>query len=173
MTRFTPMPLRWYPFRLIGTRFATEIAKAARIERRLAAILSGIEGTPFHQLRCADFAVRVLDELYGLPTEEAVASQIPTDIAAHDRRGAVRAMRMLLERYPCHKRLRGRSVEPGDLLVVGPVGGGPGHVMIVGPKENTAWHSLPRSGVHQTGMFLPEHYKFYRAYRCTDREEWS
>ena len=93
---------------------------------------------------CVRFVTGVLDELCHInnPTD---TPELPKDTALHNKATAAKALKALLQRYPGHTHIRSGTVEPGDIVVVGVEGGGPGHGMVVGPKKNTLWHSTDRS----------------------------
>ena len=144
---------------------------------RLASILEAWEGTPYSKtehrpgvgVSCAGFLCAVLDGLYG-NLEPTLPPDTPPDAQHHDRATAMRGMRWFLERYPAHVKVSDGVVEPGDILVTGPVCGGPGHGMLVGP-DGCLWHV---SGtVARTGRSLPHTYQLFAVYRMTDRERWS
>lgn len=95
--------------------------------------------------------------------------RLPQDMAFHTRKAAMKAMRFLRRLYMPNIIVMDGSIEPGDLLIVGPVRGGPGHLMIAGSQPNTLWHAL-KPGVTQTGMsFFGE---IIRIYRFTDKDKW-
>ena len=84
----------------------------------------------------------------------------------------MRAMIQIKRLYPHCKVLRNQGLEPGDLLVVGPPGGGPGHAMIVGWEPNTLWHCIPQVGVERSGWALVAgQQRIFRAYRAINRSE--
>lgn len=159
--------LKWSPW-------PYEPATAERLER----ILLSWEGTPYRVgscqkgvgVYCTAFVAAVLDELYRRPPTPL--PDLPNDIAFHNREGAIAGLRYFLRRYPvCWRIENGQPVEPGDILITGPQGGGPGHAMIVGTRPNTAWHATD-AGVHFTGLAAPVQYRFHGAYRFVDRADW-
>jgi hypothetical protein len=82
------------------------------------------------------FVVRVYDELQGT---KSLVTTLRGDVATHAPHIAQAGLDRLVGQFdlqPC-----GPFVEPGDLLVCGPVCGGPGHVMIVGTVKNQLWHA--------------------------------
>lgn len=177
--RYMPLPLRWEVLKLVEDNgFAMDQARSSAIERRLARILGEWERTPYDMkfaqkgvgVYCSAFVCRVLDELYRC--EPTPLPKIPNDIGFHCREGAVAGLRWFLRQYPACTRLTSDMVQPGDVIVIGPHGGGPGHAMIVGPQENTIWQTTGLSGVHYTGFALPEIYQFHAAFRFMDREVW-
>lgn len=178
MIRFEPLPLQWKAFNLCPNNgFASDRYRAIEIERRMIKILAEWEGTPYDTkfankgigVHCSSFICRVLDELYRLEPTDLPA--IPADIGFHNRAGAIAGLRWFMRQYPACQQLTGSDVEPGDILITGPKGGGPGHAMIVGPRENTIWQATD-GGVHYTGMALPEIYELYAAFRFRDRKDW-
>lgn len=97
---------------------------------------------------------------------------MPSDASLHDPERARAAMRLILAAYQPHVRVMDDSVQPGDVVIVGPVGGGPGHVLMGGFQPNTLWHAvLPR--VCFTGIaFNPETTELVGVYRMADRRRW-
>ena len=65
------------------------------------------------------------------------------------------------------------TVEPGDIVVTGAVGGGPGHVAIVGARRNTLWHAVSGPGFHQTGWALLSGQVLWAVYRIEDKHRWT
>ena len=178
MVTFVPLALRWKAFNLCpGNGFASDRYRAIEIERCMMKILGEWEDTPYNTkfadkgvgVYCSAFVCRVLDELY--QREPTALPAIPADIGFHSREGAAAGLHWFMRTYPAFKKLQGIEIEPGDILITGPVGGGPGHAMIVGPRENTLWQA-DEGGVHYTGMSLPDSYELYDVFRSTDREKW-
>lgn len=177
--QIVPLPIKWTAMKLVANNgFAFHFYRAAEIERRLLRILTEWEDTRYDLkfsdkgagIYCTAFVVRVLDELYGRP--RTPLPSIPDDIGFHSKHGAYAGFKWFMRQYPTRRRLRDNKVQPGDIVIVGPNGGGPGHAMIVGPRENTLWHATGTRGVHYTGMGLPASYQFFAAYRFEDRERW-
>jgi len=163
--RLIRMPLQW---RRVSAPWV------ARLER----ILLSWENTPYvpgqqkkqEGVDCIRFGCAVLDELYcqrttPLPLRAADASM-------HDRPGSFSVMRDIMRRYPNHDTITSGETEPGDILVVGPAEGGPGHMMLVGHDRNTVWQASA-SKVHFTGLYLPASATLFRVFRMTDRETWA
>lgn len=150
----------------------------------LADILAGWESTPYADqqpargpsggVSCFGLVCAALDALYGRPCETIVG--LPRDSGLHNPEAARRAMHWFLRRYKV-ERVAGTNMQPGDLLVIG-FGSDddtelkPGHVMLVGPRRNTLWHSTEDIGVHYTGLSLPQGMGHHSTYRCTDRDQW-
>ena len=171
---YSPMGLRWREPCFQGSVNAM---------RRLRAVLASWDDTPYQHnqqikgvgVNCSRFLAGVLDEMYRRPTK-TVLPDFPADGAMHDRAGAFRALRFFLDHYPNHPdEVVDGWCEPGDVIVVGPVNGGPGHAMIVGVDPNTVWHSPgPEESVCFTGFSLPEKYqRLFAVYRMSDRENWA
>jgi hypothetical protein len=143
---------------------------------RMRSILAGWEGTSYgsgQRLKgvaadCIGFACGALDELDG--RARAGYGLLPPDSALHNRQGCFKAVAALRRRYmPC-SRLRTKQAEPFDFVVVGPSGGGPGHLALVGPQKNTLWHCAQGSGVRRAGWSLgPGYEQLFAVYRLEDR----
>lgn len=119
---------------------------------------------------CSAFVSRVLDELYRKKPTPLPA--IPDDASFHDPAASRAGLRWFLSSYPDHARVENGEVEAGDVLVTAPLGGGPGHGIIVGPDPHTMWES--RSiGVCKTGLSAPSGYTLSAVYRLTDKETWA
>lgn len=124
---------------------------------------------------CLGGVFGVIDDVDG--RQRAQFPGMPADTALHNRRTAVRAVRELIRRYSPGRKLERSGgafvVEPGDIVVTGAPGGGPGHVELVGPRRNQLWHALPASGFHQTGWGFLEQQLLFAIYRLDDRERWA
>lgn len=174
--RYNPLSLRWRSLILCDTGLYR--ASEAAVLRRMSRELDRWEGTPYRDgenkpkvgTYCTAFVCSVLDALYR--REGAKMPEIPSDASMHCRATALGGLRWFLERYPNHQRIEGREVQPGDILVTAPVGGGPGHAILVGPRENTIWQCSGKTGVHFTGMALPASYVLHSVWRLTDRMAW-
>lgn len=176
MIRYVSLPVTWTSLSLSewGSR-----AEEGAILRRMERILWQWEGTPYvpgQCLRgvgafCTAFLCAVLDELYGR-TPATPLPEIPDDASMHSPETARAGLRWFLRHYPNHVQIFDGIVQPGDVLVTGPKGGGPGHAILVGPRENTMWQCSGRS-VHFTGLSIPDTYTLHAIYRMTDRLAWS
>lgn len=121
-------------------------------------------------VNCLRFACGVWDDLFGW--RRKLPRDLPGDAGIHSPGAAMRALRDLLLVYPEHVRVRGRDVQPGDLVVVGPALAGPTHAYIVGPRPNTLWHATPPR-VSSTGIELDfRTNRVRRIYRISDRTAW-
>lgn len=150
---------------------------------RVDEILTSWSGTPYMALQarkgrgggidCVRFVCCAADELYGF--SRGPVESLPPDQALHDRKGAIEAMRAICRRYePLDDATESAYIEPGDIFVVGPIGGGPGHAMIVGGYRGHIWECLQDGGVRRSGMpLLGEHTELFRIYRVKDKHLWS
>jgi hypothetical protein len=113
----------------------------------------------------------VINELFGF--ERVVRADWPQDGSMHDARGSMLAMKQIAESFMPNQRVDDRVLEPGDVIVVGPHGGGPGHGMIVGSQKNTLWHSAD-GGVQFTGIsyLWVNQLRVFRVYRYLERYRW-
>lgn len=183
LIQYVPLPLQWTVLQLTGNGendFSNRLVKAAKIERRLARILGEWERTPYDPkfskkgvgASCTGFICRVLDELYRKePTE---LPNIPNDIGFHNRAGAIAGLKWFMRIFPATERLAIGKVEPGDVVITEPTDGGPGHALIIGPRENTMWQTTDDIvGVHYTGLFVPSSSQLSAVFRFKDRETWA
>lgn len=150
--------------------------------RALERALERWRGTPYEsgqRMRglgadCIGSVFGVVDDVDGRPRAEYPG--LPVDAAMHSRATAVAAMRELVRRYaPCAKVVptgRVTRVEPGDIVVTGMPGGGPGHVEMVGCRRNELWHAIPGSGFHQGGWGLFAEQVLWVVYRIEDKVRW-
>lgn len=178
MTTYLPMPLSWHPMRL-GLGLSNDHVRSSAIEKRIGKVLESWEGTPYslkmsrrgEGTYCSAFVCHVLDELYfRTPTE---LPKIPDDISFHDWAGAVAGLKWFLRQFPSAERIEGQGeVEPGDVIITGPVDGGPGHAIIVGSRRNTMWQASGVCGVHYTGLSLPDQAQMHAVFRFRDRGLW-
>ncbi len=183
LIQYVPLPLQWTVMQLTGygeNDFANRHVKAAKIERRLTRILGEWERTPYDTKfsqkgegsSCTGFICRVLDELYR--RDETELPQIPNDIAFHDKAGAIAGLKWFMRVFPAAERIEIGKVEPGDVIITEPTDGGPGHALIVGPRENTMWQTTDDVvGVHYTGLYVPSTYQLSAVFRFNDRETWA
>lgn len=143
---------------------------------KLGAELESWEGTPYRpgmQMKgvgadCVRFVCAVLDFMRG--GECIDFATLPQDSAMHTREGAVSVMRKIRQLYMPNKPIHDGSLEPGDIIVVGPSDGGPGHALIVGHRRNEIWHAT-NVNVHRTGLQFttPDYRKVFRVYRPQDK----
>lgn len=97
---------------------------------------------------CVRFVCAVLDELLGRRTP---ITTLPQDAALHARESAIAAMHQIRKLYLPNEPVEDGTVEPGDLLITAPPGGGPGHALIAGPRRWELWHATGLC-VHRTGL---------------------
>lgn len=174
------LPYRWMPLTLNGTEWPNH-PLSCRIERKIARFFLKWEGTPYMSGQmmvgegtdCIRFLASFVDAMTG--KQHIVPERLPQDYSMHTKHGAFRVMKQILRLYPTMKPMKkATTLEPGDVIVVGPKGGGPSHVMIVGFKHNTLWHASNLPGICWTGWGLIEGYqKIVRVYRFTDRNDWG
>lgn len=147
----------------------------------LERVLLEWEGTPYFSgsavkqagVDCVRFVCAVFKELEGEPLDNDTIKLLPPDAAMHNRSGALIVMRHLLKLLSPVEEVSGRYVEPGDILAVGPIGGAPGHAMIVTPWKNTLMHA-GSSEVCRTGFHLVNHYqKVFKVFRKGNRQCWA
>ena len=150
----------------------------APAQARIAAILDAWKGTPYmggQQVRgvgvdCVRFCSSVMDEIERKP--KTPIETLPPDAALHTREGAMSVMRLIRASYMPNVQVKDGQLQPGDVIVVGPRGGGPGHAMIVGGRTGEIWHAS-RSGVVRTGTsFADDNFELFRIYRKEGRETW-
>lgn len=183
LIQYVPLPLQWTVLQLTGpgeNDFSNRLVRSANIERRLARILGEWESTPYDTKfsekgvgsSCTGFICRVLDELYRKdPTE---LPHIPNDISFHDKAGAMAGLKWFMRAFPMAEKITDTRVQPGDVVITQPTGGGPGHALIIGPRENTMWQTTDDIvGVHYTGLAVPSTYQLSAVFRFKDRGTWS
>jgi cell wall-associated NlpC family hydrolase len=153
----------------------TQLQIPKHAEQALVEVLSSWKGTPYranHQkagigVDCVRFVCGVYDRLYGVTTP---IENLPQDIAFHNPEGARAGMRSIVRAYGAHVIDRDDfSLSPGDAVIVGPNGGGPGHVMVAGAWP-TLWHAMP-GGVCSTGFGF-EGLTFSGIVRAPNKETW-
>ena len=155
------------------------VEECARALQRLEQILESWRGTKYsngQQLKgvgvdCTRFSGGVLDELRGVVTTQVAA--LPYDASLHNKAGAESAMRELLRLYAPLRKVGGVTVQPGDFVITGPAGGGPGHAMIAGPRRGELWQTNSRR-VWPSGLALNNQLQIvHGVYRDERRREWA
>jgi len=116
---------------------------------------------------CVRFGTGVLDELYRF--KRCPTARLPQDMALHNRKGAFRAMRFIRRLYMPNVIVTDETIEPMDFIITGPIGGGPGHMQLVGTQPNVIWECV-QGGVQRTGISSSQ--IIYRIYRPTDKDTW-
>ena len=144
-------------------------------DERLAELFDHWKGTPYMEgqqkagsgVDCFRFVCAILD---GMERTKRTVEHIPADRSIHDRRGAYRGFKRVLERYAPFEIVRDKVLEPGDVLIAGPKNGGPGHALIAGHERSTLWH-VPGWGleVRRIGMALSNG-RLFRIYRTANKE---
>jgi hypothetical protein len=138
---------------------------------RLAAVIRSWEGTPYlpGQQRkkvgvdCVRFVCGVYDELLGRATP---IHTLPSDACMNDPLQATQVMEKIAGLFGAQEVTSCGVILPGDVIATGPIGGGPGHCLVVGEERKIAWHAVkPR--VCRTGfgaIYLVGHtvFKVYR-----------
>lgn len=121
---------------------------------------------------CIGFVCRWLCDIRRIPAAEI--PRIPSDTCFHSPETARAALHDLLRIYAPVEKVEDGWVEPGDIVITGPPGGGPGHVMLVGARENTLWHCNRSVGVCQVGFsFIDDAQRLVAVYRPTDKADWT
>ena len=167
MISLKPIPLRW---KESGIGF----------EPRLAEILEKWRGTPYMLgqqtpgvgVDCVRFVTAVWDELLRRPPYKT--ERLPMDAALNNKARAQEFMRLVLTHYAPIEDITEMTqfAEPGDLFVTRSRGGGPGHVIIVGPRRNTVWQAGSQA-VAQGGWSLIDQHQFMtHHFRFGDRQSW-
>ena len=136
---------------------------------RLVEVLKSWEGTPYMAgqavkevgVDCVRFVASVVAELQG---RDLGRLNLPMDAAFHHPAKARRALQILLETFP-HEEVSWLEREPGDVLILSPPGGGPGHAMIVGSAADL-WHAT-QGGVRRSGLsiFMVSRWGIWGVYR--------
>lgn len=151
------------------------VEETISVESRLEGIFKCWQGTPHRAgqqqkrsgVDCVRFVTAVIDELYGIHTE---LLRLPQDIAFHKKETAFNAFKLFLKEFP-HTKVKGTEIQPGDVLITGPRGGGPGHAIIVGITH--LWHcdsqSVVPTGTHLTNGGV---YFLKTILRGADRHLW-
>ncbi len=130
-------------------------AKNIAATQRLECLLQTWKGTRYlpgqcmkrKGVDCVHFLIAVYDELSGTKHR---FEKLPQDVSFHNKAKAEAGFKQLLRLFPSDK-IEGDIVQPGDLIVCGPIGknGGPGHGMIVGADR--LWH-VGKSCVCNAGL---------------------
>ena len=153
-----------------------------RVAVALGSALNAWMGTPYESGQrfiqrgadCIGGVFGVIDMADG--RDRAAFPGMPQDAAMHSRSTAIVAVRELVSRYAPSRKVLAKDgifyVEPGDIVVTGSPGGGPGHVEIVGANPNELWHALPSAGFHQGGWSFLEQQVLYAIYRIQDKYRW-
>ena len=118
------------------------------------------------------FVAAVWDEMRA--AEGEAIPRLSRDASLNNPRKTMEFMRMLLDRYAPVEELTNRQyvVEPGDVLVVRAKGGGPGHVILVGPDRNTTWQAGARCVIRSGWALIDRFQILSHWFRYGDRSKW-
>ena len=148
------------------------------IEWRIQRELDSWLGTPYGlgqrtkgvAVDCVNFCTAFLDQMIGHQTPTEI-QQLRGDRCLTAHGGTAVAMKALLSCYRPNTEIRTGRVEPGDIAVTGPKGGGPGHVLIAGVRPNTWFHATP-NGVQMAGSSYSSDMLPFRIFRYSDKKSW-
>ena len=120
---------------------------------------------------CVRFVGGVLDSVRGRPRTPVRA--LRRGAAQHDQVAAAELMADLIEVFQPMTAVRDGTYEPGDVVVLGLGGGGPQHLLIVGPIRWSLWEAGP-SGVLPAGStrLIMSGVDVLRVYRPDDKAGW-
>jgi len=155
-----------------------------KIQANIERVMWAWKGTPYESGQrfigrgadCIGAIFGIVDDLDG--QSRAELPNLPPDAAMNDRSTAILAMRELITRYAPMARVRPDEnnvthVEPGDFVVTGELGGGPGHLEMVGARRNELWHCIPEVGFHQGGWSFFSTQVLWAVYRIQDKHLWT
>ncbi len=118
---------------------------------------------------CVRFVGAILDFMGGTTTP---LEMLPADTCFHSRQAATAAMHKFRHLFRPMIDVDGWNVQPGDVLVVGPKHGGPGHGVIVGCEPGVLYEA-GTSRVQKVGFSFPSCRKVFGVFRKGDRGRWS
>lgn len=158
----------------LAWREATDLDEAQL--RKLSQVIRSWEGTKYmpgvcgkqQGVDCARWGCSVLAEMEGI---EMPISKIPQDAAFHDPETSTRAVRAMVQAFWPVERIEDQIIEPGYILIEGPIHGGECHMMLVGTNRSELWHSNKGSGVTKTGMVIPAEHEIKHVYKISKRNE--
>ena len=120
---------------------------------------------------CIHFVAAVLDELYGVEHSKNLKS-LPPDACVHNKEGVLAAGRALFEAYP-HQRVEDKSIEAGDLVLLGPPSTKTTSHLLIASTHGRLWQSTKTPlGVLVSGYGINEDQMLVAVYRATDKEKW-
>lgn len=166
--------LKWEPLAIDGLSDFENF----KIEDHMRRIFVDWEGTPHmdgQQAKgtacdCVRFVSAVVDELSGDSTDLDI---LPADTAFHNKESAWKAFRQMRTVFKAEDVPKEGTFQPGDILIVGPRKGGPGHAVIVGPDKRL-WHCDSEAVVWTgLGYLHSKSINFKKALRITHRELWK
>lgn len=137
---------------------------------RWALIMDSWEGTKYvpgacvkgSGVDCGRWVISCACELRG--RSMPALPEIPHDAAFHSPEVAHEARRTILKLMQPVVEIFHDLLQPADIIVVGPQGGGPGHTYYVGPQRHQLWHASPPR-VDVTGWAIPAEYTLLHIYR--------
>lgn len=150
-------------------------ANCDQIELFLEKELLCWEGTPYVPGQCimdrGVDCVHFIVAIYDVMTHNFYqVTKLPQDASFHNKKLAETSLRQIIRMYPSHV-VEGSVVQPGDVIICGPVGknGGPGHGMIVG--KDSLWH-VDGNCVCKAGLAVMYHgaYAFRQIRRLKNRK---
>lgn len=122
---------------------------------------------------CVHFVAAVLDELEGTTTLVPKKAKLTGVFSREESMKVCRAIARAHDHTTLHHP-KATDIMPGDVLVVAaePNGSSPGHVMIAGVEDGSAWHVTSGSGVSMTG--IGGYWKdVLMVWRPTNKEQWK
>ena len=127
---------------------------------------------PGRGVDCINLACAIQDDLRGRPAPSAVKS-LRGDACLHAPDRCRAALKKILENYqPLDTFGPTEPVEPGDVIVIAPAGGGPGHALTAVGPTGIFIHTDSRRVV-LTGLPLPESMsEVLHIYRYPFKAEW-
>lgn len=164
--------LKIEPLKIEGT----SLEDNDKLTQVLESILIDWEDTPWAPgqqccgvaVDCVHFVAAVYDQLRG---RKAKLPKIAQDASFNSSETTWKALKWFFKEYEVIDVSDEEFVQPGDCLIMGPIGGGPGHGVIVG--KDCLWHCGPemvcRAGlsIHSQGVYYLKAIK-----RIKHREEW-
>lgn len=143
----------------------------------LAAELCRWEGTPYLPGSCApgpgggvDCVRFVVAVWNALARVDVRPDAISPAAAVHHPERARMAFAELAARFPCAPVPPDAPLEPGDVIATGPIGGGPGHGVIVGDERRICWDATyPAVRRISLGLVALVGHEVHGAWRLMDR----
>jgi len=141
------------------------------IRQKLEGVINSWKGTPYAPgqqakgigVDCVRFVTGIMDEMSNTTHDYTT---LPPDSYLHNPARSHAAVRQIIKLYAPFQKVIDGNIQPGDVLVVGPRQGGPGHAYIVGCYDNELWDATgpgvkktSYAGALMNGMIL------HRAYR--------
>lgn len=127
-------------------RFKFLLDQWARTPYKLYSQRRGVKGG----VDCVRFITGVADSLLGIRTQ---VPKVISDVSLHSRITANHSMRWMMREYDMRRVDAAEALQPMDVIVAGPPGGGPGHGILCGP-DRFLYHVTCSQGVVRTGLGL-------------------